>query len=104
MHDAAAREGHTMIEDQKHESGWHAGRWVVWVVALLVVYVLSYAPVSVLTIKYNATLPTNVWINRCYWPVSQLIQHSDFCYRVFFAEVRWFMDVFHVSPLSYKGL
>ena len=37
-----------MNNELKQESGWHLGRWVLWVGMALVVYVLSIGPVAVL--------------------------------------------------------
>ena len=57
----------------------HAGRWVIGVFAVLVLYVFSYAPVTALTTKYamSHSLPFNFYAARTafYSPLS-CIMHT----------------------------
>lgn len=56
-----------MSEDTESKS--HAGRWIIAVVGVLVLYVLSWGPVEALGMKYDPTVESGIKIYTFYQPL-----------------------------------
>ncbi len=86
-----------MSTDAKNK--FNAGRWAIGVVAVLVLYVFSYAPVKALTMKYQMShpLPRTVYEAQdvIYAPMS-CIKHTPF-FSVFVRYQVWWWNTLNVG-------
>jgi len=82
-------------EESKTES--HAGRWALWIVAALVIYVLSPGPVMVAMVKMQGSKVMSPVLGVVYAPLVLVLEKSPPLQRSMEFYMGWWFKVCGVS-------